>query len=89
MSNTSRHLVKVTEKIAENLGVKFCTSCNLTKPVGGGKTKSVANGRTRWLCASCANKQKPMGFSEKRRQDAVPKLRPQDGVQSDQKLHGS
>lgn len=63
MSDTSRHLVKVTEKIAENLGVKFCTSCNLTKPVENGKTKPVANGRTRWLCATCAAKKKPTGFT--------------------------
>lgn len=63
MSKTSRHLVKVTEKIAENLGVKFCTSCNLTKTLEGGKIKRLSNGRTRWLCAMCAKKQKPTGFT--------------------------
>jgi len=62
MSAESRKLVKATNNIAEELGIRFCTSCNLTKSAYGGKVKAIANGRTRWLCAGCAAKNKPTGF---------------------------
>jgi transposase-like protein len=64
MSAESRKLVELTNKIAVEMGVKFCTSCNLTKPVEGGKTKPVANGRSRWLCASCAERKKLSGYGK-------------------------
>ena len=83
MSKSSRKLVELTNKIASSLGVRFCTSCNITKPADGGKTVLVANGKTRWKCASCNAKMKPSGFSGLRRQDAVPEVRQQDGLQSD------
>lgn len=62
MSTESRKLIAATKKIEEDLGIRFCTSCNLTKAAHGGKVKPIANGRTRWMCASCAAKKKPMGF---------------------------
>ncbi len=63
MSTESRKLVELTNKIAQDMGLKFCTSCNLTRPVQGGKVKTLINGRTRWLCATCAAKKKPTGFT--------------------------
>jgi hypothetical protein len=66
MSETSRHLIRATESIAKNLGVKFCTACNLTKSVGGGKIKQLSNGRTRWMCATCAARKKPTGFKQEK-----------------------
>ena len=66
MSDTTRHLIKVTEAIAKNLGVKFCTQCNLTKPVEGGKVRTLSNGRTRWMCVMCTNKRKPSGFKKEK-----------------------
>jgi hypothetical protein len=62
MSAESQKLTKMTQTIAENLGIRFCTSCNKTKPAHGGKTVPVANGRTRWKCASCALRMKESGF---------------------------
>jgi len=63
MSNkTNRDLAKTTEAIAKNFGLRFCTQCNLTRPVEGGKIFPLPNGRTRWKCASCTKKQKPSGF---------------------------
>jgi hypothetical protein len=62
MSLQSKKLAKVTHTIADELGIRFCTSCNLTKPAHGGKTVAVANGRTRWKCASCTARMKPSGF---------------------------
>lgn len=66
MSLESRKLVKATENIANELGIRFCTACNLTKQAYGGKVKPLANGRTRWMCAGCAAKNKPAGFSQRR-----------------------
>lgn len=62
MSTESRKLIELTKNIAANMGIKFCTSCNYTKPVEGGRTKLLSNGRSRWLCAMCAAKKKPTGF---------------------------
>lgn len=62
MSTESRKLIAVTKKIEDEFGVKFCTQCNLTRPVKGGKVFTITNGRTRWKCASCTKKQKPSGF---------------------------
>ena len=53
---TSRQLVRATHAIAKNLGVRFCVKCNLTRSIEGGQTKKLANGRTRWECATCAAK---------------------------------
>jgi hypothetical protein len=89
MSAESRKLVALTHKIANDLGVKFCTSCSLTRPASGGKTVLVANGRTRWKCASCTAHMRPSGFKTKRRDDAVPPVRQQDGLQPDEKLYRS
>jgi transposase-like protein len=61
MNETTRELINATQAIAKNLGVKFCTQCNLTRPVDGGKTVTLINGRTRWKCSTCAKKQKPSG----------------------------
>jgi transposase-like protein len=61
MNNTDRELINATEAIAKNLGVKFCTQCNLTRPVEGGKVFTLVNGRTRWKCATCFKKLKPSG----------------------------
>lgn len=65
MSRESQKLTKMTQVIADEFGIKFCTSCNMTKPVTGGKTVPVANGRTRWKCASCSNRMKASGFKSK------------------------
>ena len=86
MSNESRKLVKATENIAKEFGIKFCTKCNLTRPVEGGRILPIGRGRTRWECATCVARKKPSGFSEKRKQDAVPGVQSQDGVQSDETL---
>jgi hypothetical protein len=61
MNRIDRELINATQAIAKNLGVKFCTQCNLTRPVEGGKVKVLINGRTRWKCSTCAAKQKPSG----------------------------
>jgi hypothetical protein len=66
MSAESRKLVKATNNIAKDLGIRFCTHCNLTKSAHGGKIKFLANGRTRWMCAICAAKQKSSGFTYKK-----------------------
>ena len=48
MSNkTNRDLAKTTEAIAKNFGLRYCTQCNLTRPVEGGKIFPLPNGRTR------------------------------------------
>jgi hypothetical protein len=86
-NETTRKLIKTTEAIAKNFGLKFCTQCNLTRPVEGGKVFKITNGRTRWKCATCTARMKPSGFGEKRRKDAVPEVRQQDGMQPDKKLH--
>jgi hypothetical protein len=65
-NDINRKLIKATETIAKEYGIKFCTSCNLTRPVEGGKTVPVANGRTRWKCATCAAKLKPTGFKNRK-----------------------
>jgi hypothetical protein len=62
MSAESNKLTKITQTIADELGIRFCTSCNKTKPSYGGKTVAVANGRTRWKCASCAMRMKESGY---------------------------
>jgi hypothetical protein len=62
MSMESRKLVKVTHNIAEDLGIRFCTACNRTRPAFEGKVKMLGNGRTRWMCAACAARNKPSGF---------------------------
>lgn len=61
MNKTDRELINATEAIAKNLGVKFCTQCNMTRSVEGGKTVTLSNGRTRWKCLTCVKKQKPSG----------------------------
>lgn len=66
MSTETRKLIETTKRIAKEFGVKFCTACNLTKPVEGGKVKLLSNGRSRWLCAVCAAKGKPSGFMFKK-----------------------
>ena len=48
MTNASRQLINATQAIAKSLGLRFCTKCNLTRPAGGGRTKAITNGRTRW-----------------------------------------
>ena len=62
---TSRQLLRATQAIAKNLGVRFCVKCNLTRAVEGGKLKVLAGGRTRWECATCAAKMKPPGIGRK------------------------
>lgn len=61
ISSVSRDLLRATEAIAKNLGVKYCTQCNRTQSVEGGKVFMLSNGRTRWKCAVCTKKQKPAG----------------------------
>jgi len=56
MSAESRKLVNATHNIASELGIRFCTNCNLTKSAFGGRVIRVANGRTRWKCSTCAAK---------------------------------
>jgi transposase-like protein len=56
MSTESRKLIEVTKKIEDELGVRFCTACNLTKAAHGGKVKPLSNGRSRWMCALCAKR---------------------------------
>jgi transposase-like protein len=65
MSSESRKLVKATENIANELGIRFCTACNMTKSAYGGAVKPLTNGRTRWLCGVCASKRNPAGFKNK------------------------
>lgn len=64
MSKT-RELIELTATIARVTGMKFCTQCNLTRPVAGGAVKTLPSGRTRWKCATCAAKKKPSGFTTK------------------------
>lgn len=86
MSNSSRQLIRATESIAKNFGIKYCTKCNLSRPVDGGRIVPIGRGRTRWECSTCVERKKPSGFSEKRKKDAVPGVQSQDGVQPDEKL---
>jgi hypothetical protein len=65
MTTGSRQLINSTRAIAESLKVRFCTKCNLTKSVDGGKTKTLLNGRTRWECASCVAATTPGRFAAK------------------------
>jgi transposase-like protein len=65
MSTESRKLIEVTKKIEDELGVRFCTACNLTKAAHGGKVKPLSNGRSRWMCSVCANRMKEAGFKRK------------------------
>lgn len=60
-NQTTNDLVKATEAIAKNFGVKYCTQCNRTMPVEGGRIFTLSNGRTRWKCAPCFKKQRPPG----------------------------
>lgn len=45
--------------------VKFCTSCQVTKPVEGGLRK-ITRGRPRWICRWCLAKAAPGPRSERR-----------------------
>jgi hypothetical protein len=56
MNDTYRELARATEAIAKNMGIRFCTKCNLTRPVEGGRSKLLSNGRTRWECSYCVSK---------------------------------
>lgn len=66
MSASSSKLSRVTKTIADSLGVRFCTSCNKTRPVEGGKAKTTSFGRSRWMCAMCAERNKPSGFAKEK-----------------------
>lgn len=61
-NQTARDLVKVTANIEKEFGVKYCTKCNRTRPVEGGKTRALGNKRTRWECVTCAAKTTPAGY---------------------------
>jgi len=57
-SKGTKHLIKISEKIASDLGVRYCTSCNLTRAAEGGKWIVYDNGlRRRWKCGSCVTAQ--------------------------------
>jgi transposase-like protein len=73
VSKQSRQIAALTLKIADELGVRYCTSCNRTQKSAGGKTKVILGKRSRWMCATCATKNKPSGFNT-RREDAVPQV---------------
>ena len=45
--------------------VKFCTSCQATKPMEGGM-KKMTRGRPRWICRWCIAKAAPGPRSERR-----------------------
>ena len=62
MNKIDRELINATEAIAKNFGVRYCTQCNRTQPVEGGKIFTLANGRTRWKCAPCFKRQRPPGL---------------------------
>ena len=56
-SNNSANLRALTKVMEQHLGTKFCTNCQLRKPIDGGKT--VPNKHTaRWYCAECYNRRK-------------------------------
>jgi hypothetical protein len=59
---SSQKLMEITKKIEQDMGIKFCTQCNLTKPTAGGRIFTLSNGRTRWKCATCFKKLRPPGF---------------------------
>jgi hypothetical protein len=58
MGDINRELVRATESIAKDLGIRFCTHCNQTRAAHNGKFKTTANGRTRWICAECVKRGK-------------------------------
>jgi hypothetical protein len=89
MNETNRKLIKATEAIAKNYGIKYCTKCSLTRPIEGGRIVPVVRGRTRWECSSCVAKKSMSRFASKGKQDAVPGVQSQDGVQSNQELQRS
>lgn len=51
MSNTEN--ARVTDAIAKNVGIRWCTSCNSDKPAEGFKKQGV-----RWICAGCLQRRK-------------------------------
>jgi hypothetical protein len=53
MGDINRELVKATQKIADDLGIRFCTHCNKTRSSHNGKFRVTANGRQRWVCSNC------------------------------------
>jgi len=71
MSTSSRKLVRTTQAIAEQLGVRFCTKCHLTRATFGGKTKPLANGRSRWECAECVEKTKAAASQKKQEKETT------------------
>lgn len=55
-------LAKLTEIIANELGKRFCTSCQSERSLEGGKWKVVNKERRRWVCSTCLSK--PILFSK-------------------------
>lgn len=53
MSNTEN--ARVSEAIARNVGIRWCTSCNSDKPAEGFKKIGV-----RWICAGCQVRRKSL-----------------------------
>jgi len=54
MSAQSRQLARVAEKTADEYGIRYCTSCSLTRPKEGGTWIVYQNGlRRRWKCGAC------------------------------------
>jgi hypothetical protein len=66
MSAESRKLVKITERLADEHGVRFCTNCNATRPKEGGVWVVYQNGlRRRWKCGTCVRAAKERLQNEK------------------------
>jgi hypothetical protein len=49
---------KVRAKANEILTTKFCTACQRERNPEGGKVAITAQGRTRWKCADCRQKER-------------------------------
>jgi hypothetical protein len=62
MSLEKRKSTQMTESIAENVGIRFCTNCNLTRSAFGGRDVFGGGGRRRWKCSSCIAKSTSVGF---------------------------
>ena len=59
MSNTSRKLAKINDNIANDFGVRYCTSCSLTRNAENGKWIVYGDGlRRRWKCGGCVDSEK-------------------------------
>lgn len=65
--NSENTLEKMVQRAQERiLGTKFCFACQKARPIDAGKLIRRGNG-TVWRCASCANKQSPMGFKKEKK----------------------